>query len=142
MAQFHTHSLTKAHSLDVCGLKWSPNGQFLASGGNDNLVNVWDMYRRDPWAAPAHTFRDHTAAVKASYLVWCVCVCVLRHPQNVLHVQPSPQAIAWCPWKSNLLATGGGAADKSIHIWNASSGAAQGHIQTQSQVSEGVNNIE
>ena len=26
----------------MCGLKWSPWGTQLASGGNDNLLNVWD----------------------------------------------------------------------------------------------------
>ena len=64
MAHYHTHSLSKAHTMDVCGLKWSPNGRFLASGGNDNLVNVWDLYCKDSWSAPLHTIKDHTAAVK------------------------------------------------------------------------------
>ena len=27
---------------EVCGLKWSRSGQQLASGGNDNLVYIWD----------------------------------------------------------------------------------------------------
>lgn len=64
MAHYHTHSLSKAHTLDVCGLKWSPNGRFMASGGNDNLVNVWDLYGKDSWSAPLHTIKDHTAAIK------------------------------------------------------------------------------
>ena len=65
MAHFHVHTL-KAHTsgLEVCGLKWSPNGRFLASGSNDNTVNIWDTYTRDPWATPAHSFKEHTAAVK------------------------------------------------------------------------------
>lgn len=62
-AQFHVHTLT-SHTLDVCGLQWSPNGRFLASGGNDNIINIWDTYSHDPWSAPAHTFKEHTAAVK------------------------------------------------------------------------------
>ena len=28
--------------VQVCGLKWSPNGRQLASGGNDNMLCVWD----------------------------------------------------------------------------------------------------
>lgn len=63
MAQYHVQTL-KAHRLDVCGLKWSENGRFLASGGNDNVVNVWDTYHNDPWGAPSHSFKAHTAAVK------------------------------------------------------------------------------
>lgn len=63
MGQFLVHTLN-AHKLDVCGLKWSNNGRFLASGGNDNTVNVWDTYTQDPWTAPHLSFKAHIAAVK------------------------------------------------------------------------------
>jgi len=33
---------TKGHTKEVFGLKWSPSGQQLASGGNDNLLYIWD----------------------------------------------------------------------------------------------------
>ena len=33
-------SSSEGHSQEVCGLEWSPNGHYLASGGNDCLVNV------------------------------------------------------------------------------------------------------
>lgn len=33
----------ESHSQEVCGLKWSPDGQQLASGGNDNVLCVWDI---------------------------------------------------------------------------------------------------
>ena len=32
----------RGHTQEVCGLKWSRHGTQLASGGNDNLLNVWD----------------------------------------------------------------------------------------------------
>ncbi|CAN1751658.1 Cell division cycle 20.1, cofactor of APC complex [Linum perenne] len=32
----------RGHTQEVCGLKWSASGQHLASGGNDNLVHIWD----------------------------------------------------------------------------------------------------
>ena len=65
LAQYHISS-SHAHRLDVCGLKWSPSGRLLASGGNDNVVQVWDMYKQDPWSSPAHSFKEHSAAVKVS----------------------------------------------------------------------------
>ena len=29
------------HSQEICGLKWSPDNQQLASGGNDNKLMLW-----------------------------------------------------------------------------------------------------
>ena len=40
----------------------------LASGGNDNLLNIWDE-RRVATAPPVFSFDQHHAAVKA--LAWC-----------------------------------------------------------------------
>ncbi|OLY77912.1 WD repeat-containing protein slp1 [Smittium mucronatum] len=53
------------HSGDICGLKWRPDGALLASGGNDNLVNIWDIRS----SIPKFTKTNHTAAVKA--IDWC-----------------------------------------------------------------------
>uniref|UniRef100_A0A8R1DEJ6 Fizzy-related protein homolog n=1 Tax=Caenorhabditis japonica TaxID=281687 RepID=A0A8R1DEJ6_CAEJA len=52
------------HRQEVCGLKWSPDKQLLASGGNDNQLLVWNL-RRDQ---PVQTYNQHNAAVKA--LAW------------------------------------------------------------------------
>jgi cell division cycle 20-like protein 1, cofactor of APC complex len=32
------------HKQEVCGLKWSYDEQQLASGGNDNKLNVWSIH--------------------------------------------------------------------------------------------------
>ncbi|KAI9318964.1 WD40-repeat-containing domain protein [Dichotomocladium elegans] len=49
------------HTQEVCGLKWSPDGSMLASGGNDNNLLIWESHHdRALW-----TFQEHTAAVKA-----------------------------------------------------------------------------
>ena len=31
----------KAHSQEICGLKWSPDGKYIASGGNDNKLTIY-----------------------------------------------------------------------------------------------------
>ena len=31
----------RAHSQEICGLKWSPEGNYIASGGNDNKLVVY-----------------------------------------------------------------------------------------------------
>ncbi|WVQ84876.1 hypothetical protein IAT38_007039 [Cryptococcus sp. DSM 104549] len=104
------------HNAEVCGLTWRSDGQFLASGGNDNVVNCWDgrvgasvlqAEEGTPRGIAKWTKRNHTAAVKA---------------------------LAWCPWQSSLLATGGGTADKHIHFWSTSTGARTASLQTSTQV--------
>lgn len=49
------------HRQEVCGLKWSPDNQYLASGGNDNKLFVWNGAS----SSPMQTYTDHLAAVKA-----------------------------------------------------------------------------
>jgi cell division cycle 20-like protein 1 (cofactor of APC complex) len=49
------------HRQEVCGLKWSPDNQHLASGGNDNKLFVWNLSSTNA----VQTYTDHSAAVKA-----------------------------------------------------------------------------
>ena len=87
----------------MCGLAWSPSGEQLASGGNDNLLHIWSAAS----PSPLHRLTQHQAAVKA---------------------------LAWCPYQSNLLASGGGTADRCIRFWNTLTGAHLNAIDTHSQV--------
>ncbi|RQM22855.1 hypothetical protein B5M09_005025 [Aphanomyces astaci] len=93
------------HDQEVCGLAYAGNGTTLASGGNDNVVNLWDLKQAHQ---PMHRLMEHCAAVKA---------------------------LAWCPWEASLLATGGGTADKSIKLWNSHTGMLLQSKTTHAQVS-------
>ncbi|CAN1172752.1 Cell division cycle 20.1, cofactor of APC complex [Linum perenne] len=95
----------KGHTKEVCGLKWSASGQRLASGGNDNLVHIWD---RSMATRHLHRLKDHTSAVKA---------------------------LAWCPFQGNLLATGGGGGDGRIKFWDTGTGDCLNSVYTGSKVS-------
>jgi len=57
----HFTSKLSGHKQEVCGLKWSFDGQQLASGGNDNKLYVWSPHS----TTPLLRFNEHTAAVKA-----------------------------------------------------------------------------
>lgn len=97
-----------SHNQDICGLKWSPNnGEYLASGSNDNMIHIWPNSPAGESTQPIQTLAKHKAAVKA---------------------------ISWCPWKPSLLATGGGTADRFIHVWNMNSFETTASIDTGSQV--------
>lgn len=97
---------------EVCGLTWSLDGDRLASGSNDNFVHIWDFASPDRGqvaaACPTAVLEGHTSAVKA---------------------------LAWCPWKPDVLATGGGSQDKTIRLWDVTSGECLTSINTGSAVS-------
>lgn len=100
----HNIGTYRGHHQEVCGLKWSTSGQQLASGGNDNLIFIWDLSSNQR----LHRFNDHTSAVKA---------------------------LAWCPFQSNLLASGGGVGDQCVKFWNSNTGACLNSVNSGSQVS-------
>ena len=105
----HIVETYRGHEQEVCGLKWSPSGQQLASGGNDNLLYIWDRGTASSSSATQwlHRLEDHTSAVKA---------------------------LAWSPFQRNLLASGGGCGDQCIKFWNTQTGACLNSIDTGSQV--------
>lgn len=61
----HKISEFSNHTAEVCGLEWRSDGTQLASGGNDNIVNIWDARS----AVPKFTKSNHRAAVRA--VAWC-----------------------------------------------------------------------
>ena len=50
---------TKAHNEEVCGIEW--DGDTLATGSNDNTVNIWNNFA----ISPTTTLKGHTSAVKS-----------------------------------------------------------------------------
>ena len=62
---------------------------------NDNLLNIWD----DRYASTnTHTTDQSLFRLDAH--------------------QAAVKALAWCPWQRNLLASGGGTADRTLRLWN------------------------
>jgi cell division cycle protein 20 (cofactor of APC complex) len=108
----HIVQTYRGHEAEVCGLRWSGSCQQLASGGNDNLVHIWDASMASSNPSLGHTrwlhrFNDHLSAVKA---------------------------LAWCPFQSNLLASGGGGNDRCIKFWNTHTGLCLNSVDTGAQV--------
>ncbi|XVF54825.1 hypothetical protein PTKIN_Ptkin05aG0212900 [Pterospermum kingtungense] len=99
-------SCIRKHGGEVCGLKWSIEGNRLASGGNENLLYIWEASKMSS-SKFLHRLRDHRAAVKA---------------------------LAWCPYQHNVLASGGGLSDGCIKLWNTQKGVCINSIETKAQI--------
>ncbi|KAF8900415.1 WD40-repeat-containing domain protein [Gymnopilus junonius] len=84
------------HKSRVISLQWSTNRNHLASGDKDGVVHIWDQRMGKP-LVPMSLKMRHKGSTKA---------------------------LAWCPWKPELLATGSAAPEGKIRIWNTSSMAS------------------
>lgn len=106
----HVGTLNGHQGYEVCGLKWSPDGKYLASGANDNKVNIWagSNISLEPDNVSPLQQLGHASAVKA---------------------------ISWCPWKPHMIATGGGTTDRHIRVWNSTNGNCLYSVDTKSQIS-------
>lgn len=84
----------KKHKEEVCSLSCSCDGQYLASGGNDDRVNIWNV--SSLFESKPLTLKSHCSAIKA--LAW----------------NPLPKS-------ATLLATGGGVSDNRRYSKSLSS---------------------
>jgi meiosis-specific APC/C activator protein AMA1 len=99
------HTVIKGHTQQICAIAFSPGGNQIAVGGNDNLVTVWDVSN---WQEPKLEYKmPHRAAVKA---------------------------LAFCPWCPTLLATGAGSQDRMIRFWHTRSGTLIRSFNVKGQV--------
>ncbi|XP_015278702.1 PREDICTED: cell division cycle protein 20 homolog B [Gekko japonicus] len=102
------HIGTVRHSKQsVCSLQWSPDHKLLASGSSDGLLNIWP---NDPGVT-----------------VQCRPLISISHSSAV-------KAMMWCPWQSDVIATGGGIKDRMLHIWNVSNMKSLAVADTGSQI--------
>jgi cell division cycle protein 20 (cofactor of APC complex) len=134
------------HAMRVGSLAW--NEHILTSGSKDGGILHHDVRAREHVVA---TLKGHEQEVCG--LEWSpdgsqlasgsndntvhVWDGMSTAPKHVLTEHCSAvKALAWCPWQRNLLASGGGMADRTIRFWNTQSGICMNHVDSGSQVSD------
>ena len=119
------------HTQQICGLAWSQDGSLLATGGNDNLCLLFEaskllLPQENPEEeAPEEVITgldglQRTVSVPRSGRIKIITSGAEKH--RWVH-GAAVKAIAFCPWREGLIATGGGSNDKCIHFFHAVSGA-------------------
>lgn len=81
-------SCDNAHTSDINVISWNRNEPFIASGGDDGVLNIWDL-RQFQTKTPIAVFKHHTKPITT---------------------------VEWHPTDSTVLATGG--ADDQIALWD------------------------
>lgn len=133
----HMCATVLIHSQQICGISWSLDGEFFATGGNDNTCSLFktsaimhvdaqesaDLTElQDSLQTPSTTVgsNDSTASGIRAKHVWRFGAAV--------------KAIAFCPWQHGLVAAGGGSNDRRIHFYHTISGACLATIDCAAQV--------
>jgi eukaryotic-like serine/threonine-protein kinase len=137
-------SIYRGHVAAVMALAWSPDGQHIVSGSNDQSAQVWRIQTADK----VLTYRGHASWVHAvawsleeakiasgswdnTVQIWDAVtgntlLTYRGHTKNV-------NAVAWSPNNMHIASSG---YDQTVQIWDASTG---GHSHTYSGHSSAVN---
>ncbi|ODQ55763.1 WD40 repeat-like protein [Saitoella complicata NRRL Y-17804] len=109
------------HDDQICGVVFSEDGLRLLVGGNDNRVTYWDFTTSSsPSPSPSPLSPSRGSQGREPKWVW-------EHGSAV-------KALAFCPWKRSLVATGGGSHDKKIRFFHTFTGAVISEINVEAQV--------
>lgn len=121
------NKFVNGHTKEVCALKWNAEYPLLASGGNDNKVCIWDIRKSNSmkgmksiWNLIENKPFNSTNEISPLFVL-------TKHEAAV-------KALAWSPYSSNILATGGGKKDHCINFWNIENGSLINSYNTGSQV--------
>lgn len=129
------------HTQQICGLSYSCDGVMFASGGNDNLCCLFktSSVLRGPnekaeeveevFFGADGTRRVHSLSGRPGIKQ----LTTGSEKHRWVH-GAAVKAIAFCPWRDGLVATGGGSNDKCIHFYHTTSGTCLATISVQAQV--------
>ena len=128
----HTvNKMINGHNKEICNLKWDGEFNYLASGGNDNMVCIWDIKKSNS------NFGNN------NHTIWSILNSPIRGKDSNNDINPlyilnshtaAVKAISWSPYKRNLLISGGGKKDNTIKFWNIDDGKLINSFDTGSQV--------
>lgn len=129
------------HSQQICGLSFSSDGSYFATGGNDNLCCLFQTgiilhrARGEPLSTTEEVIVGTNGNLRQIHTLIGRVKEVRTGAEKHRWVHGAAvKAIAFCPWRDGLVATGGGSNDKCIHFFHTSSGTCLATISVSAQV--------
>ncbi|KAH9640018.1 hypothetical protein HF086_008113 [Spodoptera exigua] len=93
------------HQKAVNVVRWSPNGQFLASGDDESIIFIWKKTDKEP----APVMEQSEEQYKES---WVIHKTLRGHMEDVLDIS----------WSANSLHLASGSVDNKLLIWDLNKG--------------------
>ena len=120
----HIINILKGHQNEICSLKWNNEGDTLISGGNDNLLCIWDINglnktKRNTFNINFNKFLE--------YPILQPKFCLTKHISAI-------KAINFSLYERNVIVSCGGTKDKSIKLWNYDNGTLIKSIYSGNQI--------
>ena len=134
----------KGHLARISSLAW--NNHLLSSGSRDSTIinhdvriaahNIATLKAHEQEVCGLRWSLDGTQLASGGNDNLCCIWDINQHqPRFILRDSlAAVKAIAWCPFLKNVLATGGGTADRHIRFYNTLTGEIINQIDTKSQV--------
>ena len=136
------------HSQQVCGFSWSIDNTFLASGGNDNCVYIYETkkilspkrksghpvdsrlaFSNSTAHTPNYSTTIHPLSPTAAFPTLPASAAKHR-----ITLSAAVKALAFAPFSTPLLALGAGSNDRAIHFHSATSAAKLAAVDCAAQV--------
>ena len=134
------------HTQQICGIAWSPDGKFFATGGNDNNLFLFETKKilrphapRSSTGSPA-VDPTNDSPTTAPIEQGDVFTILPGRQKHTFSLNAACKAITFAPWQPSLIAAGGGSNDRCIHFFHALSGAKLATIDCYAQVTSLVFN--
>lgn len=130
------------HSQQVCGLAWSKEGEYFATGGNDNHLYLFETKK----LFPRNGSNQNSATSDLTVLNGSsasgdplagqgeVLAITAGRQKHLFSLNAAVKAISFAPWQPSLVAAGGGSNDRCIHFFHAVSRATLATIDCHAQV--------
>jgi WD40 repeat protein len=98
---------------------WSPDGKYIVSGGQDDLVSIWSLAERkiiarcqghnswvsavafDPWRCDERNYRFGSVGDDCRLLLWDFNVGMLHRPKAVCFVNMTPSPLVTDSWTAS-----------------------------------------
>ncbi|KRH93142.1 Anaphase promoting complex, Cdc20, Cdh1, and Ama1 subunits [Pseudoloma neurophilia] len=133
----------KNHNNRIAISDWNEN--ILTTGSRDGkiinfdirdnkIINKWEKHSQEICGLKWSNNKKYLASGSNDNMLYIWQIGCNSPRYNLNEHSSAVKALDWCPWKTDILASGGGSNDKTVRFWDISTGKCEKKISVNSQV--------